>query len=128
MNQAQYNTGPWHRLVMCQEVGHDFGLDHQDENFSNANLGTCMDYTNDPDGGGSYGPNNEHPNAHDYEQLDKIYGHLDSMTTATAGPGRSASCGAAVLPGESVGRLGVRRQPRPGPARVTFVLWTPFGD
>ncbi len=33
---------------MCQEIGHDFGLDHQDENFNNPNLGTCMDYTNDP--------------------------------------------------------------------------------
>jgi hypothetical protein len=32
--------------VMCQEVGHTFGLAHQDENFTNPNLGTCMDYTN----------------------------------------------------------------------------------
>lgn len=35
-------------LVTCQEVGHTFGLDHRDENFDNGNLGTCMDYTNDP--------------------------------------------------------------------------------
>ena len=68
-NTATYNTPPWRRLVMCQEVGHDFGLDHQDETFDNPNLGTCMDYTNDPDGGGSYGPGNEHPNGHDYDQL-----------------------------------------------------------
>jgi hypothetical protein len=40
---------------MCQEVGHTFGLDHQDENFNNTNLGTCMDYTNDPS-------TNQHPN------------------------------------------------------------------
>ena len=33
---------------MCQVGGHDFGLDHQDEDFINANLNTCMDYTNDP--------------------------------------------------------------------------------
>ncbi|HEX6871286.1 MAG TPA: hypothetical protein VF163_09340, partial [Micromonosporaceae bacterium] len=44
-NTAQYNTPSWRILVMCQEVGHTFGLDHQDENFNNANLGTCMDYT-----------------------------------------------------------------------------------
>ncbi len=48
---ARYNTPAWKRLVACQEVGHDFGLGHQDEAFSNANLGTCMDYTNAPAGG-----------------------------------------------------------------------------
>ena len=80
-NQAQYNTAAWRRLVMCQEIAHDFGLAHQDENFNNVNLGTCMDYTNDPDGGGAYGPSNEHPNAHDFEQLVTIYSHIDRVTT-----------------------------------------------
>jgi hypothetical protein len=75
-NTASYNTPAWRRLVTCQEIGHDFGLDHQDENFSNTNLGTCMDYTSDPDGG-EQGPSNEHPNAHDYEQLQSMYSHLD---------------------------------------------------
>jgi hypothetical protein len=65
---------------MCQEVAHAFGLDHQDENFANANLGTCMDYTSDPDGPLS----NEHPNAHDFEQLEAIYAHPDSFTTLAA--------------------------------------------
>ena len=82
-NTAQYNTPAWRRLVMCQEIAHDFGLDHQDENFNNANLGSCMDYTSDPDGP----PSNEHPNAHDYEQLLTIYSHLDGTTTV----GQSAS-------------------------------------
>jgi hypothetical protein len=77
LNTATYNTPPWRRLVMCQEVGHDFGLDHQDENFNNPNLGSCMDYTSDPDGP----PSNEHPNAHDFAQLEEIYLHLDSTTT-----------------------------------------------
>ena len=85
-NQAQYNTPAWRRLVMCQEVAHTFGLDHQDEGFGAPNLGTCMDYTNDPDGGGAYGPSNEHPNAHDYEQLETIYAHLDSTSTVGAAP------------------------------------------
>lgn len=74
---ATYNTPAWRNLVMCQEVGHTFGLDHQDENFDNSNLGTCMDYTADPDGP----PSNEHPNQHDYDQLETIYAHLDSITT-----------------------------------------------
>jgi hypothetical protein len=73
-NTATYNTPAWRNLVMCQEVGHTLGLDHQDENFNNANLGTCMDYTNDPS-------TNQHPNSHDYAELDIIYSHLDSSTT-----------------------------------------------
>lgn len=76
---SAYNTPAWRRLVMCQEIAHTFGLDHQDEDFYNANLGTCMDYTADPDGPLS----NEHPNLHDFEQLDLIYTHLDSSTSAT---------------------------------------------
>jgi hypothetical protein len=79
-NQAQYNTPAWRRLVMCQEIAHDFGLDHQDENFNNANLGSCMDYTSDPDGP----PSNEHPNSHDFAQLESIYKHLDRLTTVGA--------------------------------------------
>jgi hypothetical protein len=84
-NTAQYNTPAWRRLVMCQEVGHTFGLDHQDETFDNVNLGTCMDYTNDPDGGAggksADDPSNEHPNTHDYQQLEAIYSHLNDGTT-----------------------------------------------
>jgi hypothetical protein len=76
-----YNTPAWRRLVMCQEIAHDFGLDHQDEGFGPPNLGTCMDYTNDPDGGGAYGPSNEHPNSHDFQQLVTIYSHLDSFNS-----------------------------------------------
>jgi hypothetical protein len=86
---ATYNTPAWRRLVTCQEIAHDFGLDHQDERFNNANLGSCMDYTNDPDGGAggasSTDPSNEHPNQHDFQQLLTIYGHKDSTSTAQSG-------------------------------------------
>jgi hypothetical protein len=87
-NTTKYNTPAWRRLVMCQEIGHTFGLDHQDERFENANLGTCMDYTNDPDGGAggasSTDPSNERPNKHDYDQLATIYKqHLDTTTTVS---------------------------------------------
>lgn len=76
-NTATYNTVAWRNLVMCQEVGHTLGLDHQDEAFDNANLGTCMDYTSNP-------ATNQHPNAHDYEQLESIYAHTDSVSTLTS--------------------------------------------
>jgi hypothetical protein len=79
---SKYNTPAWRNMVMCQEIGHTFGLDHQDEGFTNLNLGTCMDYTNNPTGGGTNGTaNNEHPNAHDYDQLVSIYGHTDLTST-----------------------------------------------
>ncbi len=75
-NAAPYNTPAWRNLVMCQEVGHTFGLDHQDEDFDNSPLGSCMDYTNDP-------TLNQHPNQHDYDQLAAIYGHFDGSTTVS---------------------------------------------
>lgn len=78
-NTSTYNTPAWRQSVTCQEIGHAFGLDHQDENFNNANLGSCMDYTNDPS-------TNQHPNAHDFEQLETIYAHVDSTTTVKAIP------------------------------------------
>lgn len=81
-NTAAYNTPAWRNLVMCQEVGHTLGLDHQDEDFSNPNLGTCMDYTGAPE-------SNQHPNAHDYEMLETIYAHLDSTTTVGSLPASS---------------------------------------
>ena len=91
-NSSPYNTTAWRNLVSCQEVGHTFGLDHQDENFNNTNLNTCMDYTNNPD-------SNQHPNQHDYDQLVSIYSHLDSTTTvgqtAPGGPGNSQGAGQA---------------------------------
>ncbi len=94
-NTATYNTPAWRRLVMCQEIGHDFGLGHQDENFDNPNLGSCSDYSRDPDGP----PSNEHPNQHDYDQLVLIYTHLDSSnsfsqgTSSGPGPGQGQDGG-----------------------------------
>ena len=73
-NTATHNTPAWRDLVTCQEVGHIFGLGHQDENFSNTNLNTCMDYTNSPE-------SNRHPNQHDYDLLASIYEHLDTTNS-----------------------------------------------
>ncbi len=73
-NTPTYNKPAWRNLVMCQEVGHTIGLDHQDEDFSNPPLGTCMDYSSDP-------TLNQHPNQHDYDMLETIYAHLDTTTT-----------------------------------------------
>ena len=71
---AAYNVPVKKQHVMCQEIGHDWGLGHQDE--SGADLNTCMDYANALD--------NPSPNQHDYDQLQTIYQHLDSTTTINA--------------------------------------------
>lgn len=104
-NTAPYNSDPWRNFVMCQEVGHTFGLGHQDENFSNQNLGTCMDYTNDPDGTILGQLNNEHPNLHDYDMMQNIYAHLNSPSSG---------------PGNSGGKGGGKKGELPASARVTL--------
>jgi hypothetical protein len=69
-NQARFNNNAWKNLVVCQEVGHTLGLDHQDTNFNNPPLGTCMDYSNDPNP-------NQQPNFADYQELQRIYLYND---------------------------------------------------
>ena len=136
-NSAQYNTPAWRRMVSCQEVGHAYGLDHQDTNFNNYNLGTCMDYTNAPAGGVvggfDYGPSNEYPNAHDYDELNTIYSHLDSTTTVAF---RSNAAGAFGDPGDTPREWGkaihfdgkgrpdtFMRVDGPGLMTLTHVFW-----
>ena len=108
-NTKTYNTPAWRNMVMCQEVGHTFGLDHTDENFDNQNLGSCMDYTNDPSGlAGTNGTlSNEYPGGddptttaietdHDYSQLNTIYSHLDATTTISSSSSGSSTGSAAI--------------------------------
>ena len=124
-NNAYYDTPAWRRLVMCQEIAHDFGLDHQDVIFDNANLGSCMDYTDDPDGP----PSNEHPNTHDYDQLETIYSHLDAVTTVgqiVSGRGNAQDVenwGKSVRQ-DGKGRTSVyERDLGKGEKEFTFVFW-----
>ncbi len=133
-NMAQYNTNAWRQFVMCQEVGHTFGLDHQDTTFDNPNLGSCMDYTNDPDGGAGGAsqtdPSNEHPNTHDYDQLVTIYTHLDSTTTVGqaiihgAAAGNDASEWGRLVRSTNEGRTALfERDLGNGNKLFTFVIW-----
>jgi hypothetical protein len=120
-NNPPYNTTAWRNLVMCQEVGHTLGLDHQDEDFDNANLGTCMDYTSDPQ-------SNQHPNQHDYQQLQSIYSHLDSTSTvgSVAGPrgGNGAANWGELVSSSASGRASTYRLDLGnGQSVVTHVIW-----
>ena len=140
-NTARYNTPAWRALVTCQEIGHTFGLDHQDTIFGNANLGTCMDYTSNPSGTPA-GLSNEHPNQLDYDELVTIYTHLDSTTSvaasSTAGsanPSDQAGVdrGSTGAPGEWGRLVSGSESPRHvavyerdfggGDKEVTFVTW-----
>lgn len=77
-SSSTYNN-PNERLhVMCQEIGHTFGLDHQSTDGSSQN--TCMDYFSNT-GANAGSTLSTHPNQHDYDELVTIYSHLDSTTT-----------------------------------------------
>ena len=137
---STYNTPAWRLMVMCQEIAHDFGLDHQDETFDNANVGSCMDYTNDPDGGpggaSSNDPSNEHPNVHDDEQLTSIYAHVSTSSAPSSpsatGKARSDAAGGnsqaewgTAIDTDGEGRPDLFVQELPDGTRLfTHVFWT----
>lgn len=81
-NTAKYNNPNEKLHVMCQEVGHTFGLDHQSTDGSSQN--SCMDYFSNT-GANAGSTVSTHPNQHDYDELVTIYSHLDSSTTIAAG-------------------------------------------
>jgi hypothetical protein len=51
-------------------MGHGFGLPHTDEDFTNKDLGNCMDYTNRPG-------NNKQPAKPNFMFLAQLYGTID---------------------------------------------------
>lgn len=135
-SSSYYDTFEWRQAVTCQELGHDIGLDHQDENFNNDPLFSCMDYQDPP---------YPYPNDHDYEELGIIYGHTDSYNSyagGSSGGGGGGSNGCNAPPGKgcnksgangeigwglSLGRRGshetfVRIEPD-GTTHFTFVTW-----
>lgn len=128
-NTSKYNTPAWRQFVLCQEVGHTFGLGHVDEDFGNTNLGTCMDYTDTPSGG-IRGPSNLTPNAHDFDQLTSIYTGHDGAPAAAAplsanAVGNDASSWGRLLRGEerTTVSLFVREQAGSDAKVFTFVIW-----
>jgi hypothetical protein len=125
-NTSTYNHDDWRMLVACQEIGHDFGLDHQDETFDNYNLGTCMDYTNAPSGGVvggfNYGPANLHPNSGDYDTLTYMYSHNDTTGGGGGGGGhgRPADAGPQAADAFTFREVG---KPTPGASAVVSPDW-----
>jgi hypothetical protein len=106
----QYNNTAEMQHVICQEIGHTFGLDHQDE--SGISLNTCMDYYHNTSAADT---KSTHPNQHDYDELGLIYQHLDS--TSTVG---QVAFGGAPQASKYVAHLS------DGSWLVTFVSWAGF--
>ena len=138
---SHYDTPAWKQSVTCQELGHNVGLAHQDEDFGNGSLFSCMDYQDPP---------YEYPNDHDYAQLDAIYSHLDGYDSYAAGgadggggePGEGSGCNSPPGKGCNKARVGDNREAgwgmslgrrgqsetflridRDGTRHITHVLW-----
>ena len=138
-----YNNPAWKQSVTCQELGHNIGLGHQDEDFNNESLYSCMDYQDPP---------HEYPDDHDYQELASIYSHTDGYDSYSGGsdsggdsggvcnapPGKG--CNKAGLAdsnrdigwGVSIGRRGhsetfMRIDPD-GTRHITHVLWVDGHD
>jgi len=93
MNDTYFNTSTYNNTnerqhVVCQEVAHTFGLDHQSTDGSSQN--TCMDYFSNT-GANAGSTLSTKPNAHDFQELGIIYQHLDSTTTVAAMTALAAS-------------------------------------
>lgn len=83
MNDTYFNTSTYNnpnekQHVICQEIAHTFGLDHQ--STDGRSLNTCMDYFSNT-GANATSKLSTRPNHHDFDELNIIYAHLDSTTT-----------------------------------------------
>jgi hypothetical protein len=98
--QAKYNNAAYFQQVICQELGNALGLDDSDHNYTNANTGSCMDYSNDPSG--TKGTNgtlvNIAPNASDMTNLNAIYSVYDKTQLVFTVPKTSGNAQAASVP------------------------------
>jgi len=90
-NTSTYNNPNERHHVACQEIGHDFGLDHQDT--SGADFNTCMDYFSNT-GANAGSTDGTHPNQGDYDELLCIYDPASAGKTlsSTSTTGQPHSC------------------------------------
>jgi predicted Zn-dependent protease len=123
----EYNSLEYRQMVACHEIGHTLGLGHRDEDFENAPIGSCLDYSADP-------LPNQGPDDHDFQQLDDIYTMFTEHLLAPTGPGGGKGRGKVqVDPGDAAawghlmadnGREALfEAELGQGRRLVTFVLW-----
>ena len=130
-NTSTYNNPNERQHVVCQEIAHTFGLDHQSTNGSSLN--TCMDYFSNTGANASSTLSTE-PNAHDFEELNIIYTHLDTTTTVASLAAMAAAASGVSDDPDSWGQLmkqsahgrssTYERYEWDGSKTVTHVYWT----
>ena len=130
-NTSFYNNANEREHVMCQEVAHTFGLDHQSTDGSS--LYTCMDYFSNT-GANAGSTRSTQPNYHDFEELAIIYQHLDTTTTLAVKTAPAAAASDETDDPNSWGRLvsqssngrssTYERFNSDGSLTVTHVYWT----
>ena len=131
----QYNNTAEMQHVICQEIGHTFGLDHQ--STDGTSLNTCMDYYHNTSASDT---KSTHPNQGDYDELLCIYdpasagktltsgsgsarhtctgtGHLDSTTTV------GLASGSQLVPFGEMGESKYVDRLANGLTRITYVHW-----
>ncbi len=133
----QYNNTAEMQHVICQEIGHTFGLDHQSE--TGQSLNTCMDYYHNTSSSDS---KSTHPNQGDLDELLCIYdpgkngqtltsqghactgtGHLDSSSTVGGTAGSLPDAVPSFSPASRVSESRyVDRLPN-GDLLITWVTW-----
>jgi hypothetical protein len=98
--QAKYDNPAYFAQVICQELGNSLGLNDSDRSYTNTNVGSCMDYTNDPSG--TKGTNgtlaNIAPSATDFSHLNTIYSALDKTQLVFTQPQTGGNAQAASVP------------------------------
>ena len=75
-NTSKYNNDNEKQHVICQEVAHTFGLDHQSTDGSSQN--TCMDYFSNT-GANASSTLSTRPNVHDFDELCEVERHVAPM-------------------------------------------------
>jgi hypothetical protein len=132
-----YNNSAEKQHVICQEIGHTFGLDHQSE--TGASLNTCMDYYHNTSASDTQ---STHPNQGDYDELRCIYdptvkrqtlvtgghkcrgtGHYDSFNSAGGAFGTFPGAAPSFAPGTRVGESKYLDHLPDGSLLVTWVTW-----
>jgi len=97
------------QFTMCHNIGHGFGLPHTDENFFNADLGNCMDYTSNPEV-------NKSPDMSNYAFLAEQYGVVGTRRTSIRGNYFKETTPANLNRGIGEARDQLTRFPRRSPA------------
>jgi hypothetical protein len=131
-DSSTYNNPNEKQHVMCQEIAHTFGLDHQ--STDGRSLNTCMDYFSNT-GANATSTLSTRPNPHDFDELNIIYAHLDSTTTVATttftssaaevdGTDDPNSWGMLVSQSNDGRNSTYERYNRDGSKTVTHVYWT----